>query len=215
MTKNGMAECSLVEHGPIHQEAESNGAKSGQNVNVTSDISAYRVTAPTVMTMKRSISPDGRIDCFSLVFSSPVENANSAEIIQRATQLLRIQNNVTSLFLHADRQSTDYNGSNGIGGSRPATMLYIGSVEGRYGPRLFIAFQANGRGLKLFGTAKELANAILSAGYDFGAGDITAGTRLDLPCRVVTKPSPNGRYTDVDQLLPIDDNMPNDDDRAG
>ncbi len=81
-------------------------------------------------------------------------------------------------------------------------MLNIGSIRGRYGPRLFISFQANGQSLRLFGTAQQLAAAVSAAGYGYGPEDIAEGIDLNLPCKVTTKPGRDPRYTDIDRVLP-------------
>jgi len=162
---------------------------------------------PAMMTLKRSVSPDGRINSLSMEFSCSVEQVPVNEITSRAAKMLKLQSEIASGFLKSNGKQND-NAGNGreqrtsSNGSVPATMLHIDSVNGRYGARLFIAFQANGQSLKLFGTAKELAQAISGAGYRYGERDIAQGINLDLPCEVVTKPSRDGRYTDIERVLP-------------
>ena len=50
--------------------------------------------------------------------------------------------------------------------------------------------------LRLFGKREELAAAVAAAGFNGGA--IEEGIALNLPCRVTTKPSPDGKYTKTD-----------------
>src|SRR5208283_3779792 len=95
---------------------------------------------------------------------------------------------------------TPTNGGNG--GPVFARMLDIGKMNGRWGERLFITFQVNDRRCRLFGSAKQLATHITLAGYEIGPEAIANGLRLDLPCRVITKPSDDGKYLNVDQVLP-------------
>jgi hypothetical protein len=64
----------------------------------------------------------------------------------------------------------------------------------------------NGKTLKLFGRREELAAAVAAAG--FNGVEIQEGTDLNLPCRVITKPSPDGKYTNIDKVLPANGQQP-------
>ena len=75
-------------------------------------------------------------------------------------------------------------------------------MDDRYGRRLFLVVQSNGSMLRLFGSAKQLADALAAAGFPDYAHHVTEGTALDLPCRIVTKPSPDGRYQNIERVLP-------------
>jgi hypothetical protein len=172
-----------------------------------------KTSIPATMTLKRSVSPDGRIDSLSVEFSCLVEQVPSKEIAARATNMLRLQTEIAGGFLKTNSKQDGRSNGNHIerstqNGSLPAKMLHVGSINGRYGPRLFIAFQANGQGLKLFGTAKELAQAVSAAGYQYGERDIAEGIYLNLPCQVITKPSRDGRYTDIERVLPSNGSRP-------
>lgn len=174
---------------------------------------AAKGNAPATMTLKRSVSPDGRIDSLSVEFSCPVEQVPSSEISSQATNMLRLQAEIASGFLKTGGKPNGQGNGNHAqrstqNGSTPAKMLHVGSMNGRYGPRLFIAFQANGQALKLFGTAKQLAQAVSAAGYQYGEQDIAEGIYLNLPCQVVTKPSRDGRYTDIERVLPSNGSVP-------
>jgi len=164
-----------------------------------------KTALPTTMTVKRSISPDGRIDSLSVEFCCGVDQVASSEITARAVKMLKLQSDITSSFLKSNGNNGNHNGRQAQGtanGGIPATMLHVGSTRGRYGPRLFIAFQAGKQGLKLFGTAKQLAEAVSAAGYRYEAEDIAEGISLNLPCQVLTKPARDPRYTDIEQVLP-------------
>ena len=60
----------------------------------------------------------------------------------------------------------------------------------------------DGRTIRLFGNKQQLADAITAAGHRCDAKDVAEGVSLDLPCRVTTKPSDDGRYTNIDQIFP-------------
>lgn len=168
---------------------------------------AAKSNAPATMTLKRSVSPDGRIDSLSVEFCCPVEQITNSEIAFQANNMLALQTEIASGFLkNSRRQNGKGNGNHpkadDQNGSMPAKLLHVGSFNGRYGPRLFIAVKAGSQELRLFGTAKQLAQAVSDAGYQFGEQDIAEGIYLNLPCGVVTKPSRDGRYTDIERVLP-------------
>jgi hypothetical protein len=156
------------------------------------------------MTLKRSVSPDGRIDSLSVELSCPVEHISAGEIRTRATDMLKLQSDIASGFLkrngNGDAKSNGQRApANSDANAVPAKMMSIGAARnGTY----FISFQANGERPKLFGTARQLAQAIVGAGYQFAADDVADGTYLNLPCRVTTKLSQDGRYLNVDRVLP-------------
>ena len=181
--------------------------------------------------LKRSVSPDGRIDSLSVEFSSPVDGLAGPEIHARAERMLRLQSGIVAQFL--DRQKrTNGNGeherangtanrmpprsaqasSNGQSAARrangsgpepavPATLVDVAGMNGKWGRRLFINVEANGKTLKLFGKVDELVEHIRAAGY-IAPDPFCEGAVLNIPCAVITKPSPDGRYTNVEQVLP-------------
>jgi hypothetical protein len=163
--------------------------------------------APAVMTLKRSVSPDGRIDSLSVELSCQIEQVSVDDIKSRATNMLRLQSEIASGFLNArGRRNGNGNGKVINQGVEtlpiPAKMLSIGSTNGKWGPRFFISFQANGQALKLFGTTKQLAEAVIAAGFIYREEDVAEGVYLNLPCRIVTKPSQDGRFLNIDRVLP-------------
>src|SRR5207248_1906263 len=52
-----------------------------------------------VMTLKRSVSPDGRIDSLSVELSCPIDQVASADIKARANSMLTLQREIASGFL--------------------------------------------------------------------------------------------------------------------
>lgn len=169
----------------------------------------------THMLVKRSVSPDGRIDALSIEFSAPLDSLPDDAIRDRAEQFIGLQSSIVSRFLSHREQTPAVrpaprtngpseqrlpaappNGSAAV----PAQLVNVAGMEGKWGRRLFINVQVNGRTLKLFGKREELATAVANAG--FNGVEIEEGTDLNLPCRVTTKPSPDGKYTNVDRVLP-------------
>lgn len=166
-----------------------------------------RHAGPVVMLLKRSVSPDGRIDSLSVEFSAEVDGMVANEVADRAARLLALQTAIVKGFLAGAKSG---NGTqpkaeqnNGANGAVLAEMVNIGGTEGKWGRRLFIGFQANGQSLRLYGNQTQLAEVIRNAGFARMAERIEEGVALRVPCRVITKPSPDGRYVNIDRVLPV------------
>jgi hypothetical protein len=161
-------------------------------------------SGPSQMVLKRSVSPDGRIDSLSVELSCPVENRPAPEVARQARRALELQSEIVDGFLgrngsgNGDREATNDEGRHAV----EARMLRIGGLDTRYGRRLYINVQVNGNTLKLFGSPKQLADAIESAGFPDRTNRVEEGVKLDLPCRVTTKQSEDGRYVNVDEVFP-------------
>lgn len=163
-------------------------------------------TAPAQMFMKRSVSPDGRIDSLSVGVSWPIEGVPASEMKRRVERVLKMQAEVVERFLKKtdetpDPQRVETESSQ----AAPARMLRIEGMDGRWGRRLFIAVETAGRTVRLFGTERQLGQAITDAGFPKVAAQVTEGTKLELPCRVVTKPTADGRYLNIERVLPAED----------
>lgn len=158
------------------------------------------------MLIKRSVSPDGRIDSLSVEFSSPVEKIPVKEIKSRALKTLKLQSEIVESFLGANsRENASPKGKEeDADGAAPAEMLNVGGMDGKWGRRLFINVKANGQTSKLFGTRKQLAASLAAAGFPKVAEQIAEGMQLNLPCRVVTKPSEDGRFLNIERVLPFE-----------
>jgi hypothetical protein len=159
---------------------------------------------PTHMFIKRSVSPDGRIDSLSVEFSCPVEKLPVKEIKSKAVTTLRIQSEIVASFLqqngngssHPPAQKQEANGA------ASATMLGIGGQDGKWGRRLYLSLRSNGYVLKLFGSRKQLQEHLATAGYADSAEQLHEGMQLNLPCRIITQPSDDGRWLNVEKVLP-------------
>ena len=172
---------------------------------------------PALMLIKRSVSPDGRIDSVSVEFSMPVSGNKEDEIKAKALKTLQLQREIVASFLKVNGHSvpatpapsTPPTPTNGGNGSPVfARMLDIGKMNGRWGERLYITFQVNDRRCRLFGSPKQLATHMGSAGYEIDPQGIEEGLRLNLPCRVTTKPSDDGKYINVEKVFPLKGNAP-------
>lgn len=165
------------------------------------------------MLIKRSVSPDGRIDSVSVEFSTPVNGAPTGEIKAQALKTLKLQDEIADAFLNLNgngkhkpqpqRRETETEppaSAQANGGAVPARLLDVGTSNGRYGPRLFISVQANGKRYRLYGSAKQLAAYVGYAGEQIGADDLEPNLKLNIPCRVVLKEADNG-FVNVTRVL--------------
>lgn len=163
--------------------------------------------------IKRSISPDGRIDSVSLEMDLELNGDPRAVIKAKAIDALQLEAEIASVFLTSHQLQKQLNGSpnsNGNGlphlpepgaGAVEARLQSIGVMPGKWGPRHFINVDVQGRFAKLFGTPKQIAAAIQSAGYNFSDAAVADGVSLNIPCRVITKQ--NGQYLNVDRVMPL------------
>lgn len=157
------------------------------------------------MTLKRSVSPDGRIDSLSVEFSVPLEGMTHGEVKTVAEKCLGLQSAIALGFLGRKPEPRG-EAKPPSNGATPARITGIGGSMTRSGWSLFLAFEAEGRRLSLFGGTKKLGDALVSAGYPGEAHDVRKGVTLDLPCRIVTKPSEDGRYLNIEKVLPPETN---------
>lgn len=168
------------------------------------------------MLIKRSVSPDGRIDSLSVEFSSPIEKASEEEIKQQADKALKLQAEIVAGFLGRDGKATDEKSQRQTSegaerqadtapnqdGSVPAQLLNVGGMVTRRGWKLFINVQVNGQTSKLFGSRKELGERVAAAGFPSLAERIEQGMMLNIPCRVIAEPSQDGRYLNIQRVFP-------------
>jgi len=93
-----------------------------------------------------------------------VAQAQEGEIRSQALAVLTLQDGIIDGF----RKKNGNGSANGRGTAEntvPAQLLAVGATETRFGRRLFISVKVNGKTLKLFGSDKQLADAVASAGY--------------------------------------------------
>jgi hypothetical protein len=162
--------------------------------------------AAVQMTLKRSISPDGRIDSLSIEFSCDVAPMGEAEIQQHAMRLIELQHTLVHSFSqnggHPKAAAVMAPVASMGNGNLPAQLVSVGGMDGKWGRRLFLIVQVQDKLLKFFGSEKQLTEALGEAGFG-GIGRIGEGMVLNLPCQVTTKPSADGRYQNVEKILPV------------
>jgi SWIM zinc finger len=186
-------------------EPAANGALAHEERRPVRQEGRLGETAQSQMLLKRSVSPDGRIDSLSVEFACPVEAAAGPAVKRQARQVLELQSEIVEDFLAksgGNGRGTD-NGDDATAHTIEARLLSVCGMETRYGRRLYINVRVNGDILKLFGSRKQLAEAIEAAGFPSLAERVEEGVRLDIPCLVTTKPTEDGRYENVDRVLPL------------
>jgi len=77
-------------------------------------------------------------------------------------------------------------------------------MPGKRGRRLFLNVEVQGRTAKLFGYRQQLAEALTAIGAGSVATVLREGMAVDLPCRAIVKPTDDGRFLNVEQLLPAE-----------
>lgn len=167
---------------------------------------------PSDLTIKRSISPDGRIDSLSVELSCPVHEAEFEATMGQASIALSLQESIVKSFMEKHGSHTNGNGqSNGNGNGHtqtgngapiPATIQGVGGMQTRSGWRMYLAFDVNGRQFKLFGDKQHLCEALSGGGYRFQPNDLYPDRDLNIPCRVVTEYSKDGKYQNIVKVLP-------------
>jgi hypothetical protein len=167
------------------------------------------VEPPAQMVIKRSVSPDGRIDSVSIEFSLPVSGASEGGIKFQAERALRLQTEIARQFLSmndkrpATAEHSQPQRGNGNGSVASARVLDVGVSNGPYGERFFLNVAVGRDRARMFGSAKKIADALKALGENIPPEELGAGMRFNLPCRVTTERSADGRYLNVTQVLPI------------
>jgi predicted nucleic acid-binding Zn finger protein len=158
------------------------------------------------MLLKRSVSPDGRIDSLSVELACPVNHAPVREVRDQALRALKLQAEIVENFLGANGKEKEPKVTSPVTpvSTVPADLLEVGGMNTRWGRRLFINVKANGETLKLFGSKTQLEEAVSAAGFSELRDRIVEGVNLAVPCRVTTKTSENGKYRNVDRVFPAE-----------
>jgi hypothetical protein len=155
------------------------------------------------MLLKRSVSPDGRIDSLSVEFALPVAKLSTSDIKASAFRALALQSEIVEGFL-----GKRGNGNGPVPDAEPPEPTLYAAIKGvramdtKWGRRLYLAFSVNGEHLRLFGSRKRLGEVLTLAGFPEYSRQITEDLELDLPCRVIVGPSPDGRYMNVQRVFP-------------
>ncbi|MHB8524360.1 MAG: hypothetical protein ACYDH9_26870, partial [Limisphaerales bacterium] len=152
------------------------------------------------MLLKRSVSPDGRIDSLSVEFTVPVGKTATEDIKAQSAKILALQAEIVQAFLKGKGSGAAQARSNPAPQGEPAQLLAVSSMNTRKGHTLFLNVLVGKQTVKLFGDAGQLGEAVTAAGFPDVAPHLADGMSLNLPCRVVTRQ--NGKYLNIDRVLP-------------
>ena len=167
------------------------------------------------MTLKRSVSPDGHINSFSVELTIPGSDESGPYPGPEVLAALEHQESVVGEFMknctrnngrergqQRGNGTQQGNGHDHPTGPVPAVLRDVGGAQTRYGWRYFLNVDIDGRTYKLFGTPQKLSEHL--AGIGLGGIPIEHGESIDQPCMAVLGKSQCGRYTNVVQLLTRD-----------
>ncbi len=161
------------------------------------------------MLLKRSVSPDRRIDSLSVEFSVSVEKLSVGDIKSLAQKSLALQSQIVEAFLTKNGNGKDdpkpaAPASPQENGATPARIIGVRAGNTRWGRSLYLAFEVKGKTLRLFGSRKRIAEVFTAAGFPNQARTFIEGLDLNLPCRVIVKPAPDGRFFNIDRIFPAE-----------
>jgi len=173
--------------------------------------------APTQLLLKRSVSPDGRINALSVEFSLACDLGNAQMVMDDAIFTLGLQAKIVERFLSSHRPTG--NGSrppangNGRGNDHalplgepiPARLRDIDGMQTRMGWSYYINVEVGDQLVKLFGNRRKIQDYIGDAGYENApqVRNIAKGTALDIPCRVILSRRENDKYLSVEEVMPV------------
>jgi hypothetical protein len=157
------------------------------------------------MVLKRSVSPDRRIDSLSVELTVPPEVLVDKDIDEVAMAVLHRQDAIVTAFLDSrgpaePKPSTKR--APATNGPCDAVLQDVGGMQTRWGWRYFINVAVGEKMYKLFGTRKQLAEQLMAAGCAFHANNITKGAVFNAKCLAVLTLSDDGKYTNVESILP-------------
>lgn len=184
---------------------------------------------PVQLVLKRSVSPDGRIDSLSVEVQQTVELGRHDDALRQATDTITLEDRIIGYFLQRSQPEGNGNAASGHSGNGharngyrpsgngysrptaasgngaapvPAELTHIGGMQTRYGWRWYINVRVNGQEVRLFGNKTQLANYLHDAGYQAQNFPIANDSQLRMPCRVVLGQKPDSKYLTVEQVLP-------------
>lgn len=169
------------------------------------------VGPPSRMLLKRSMSPDGRINSISVEIELGIGGVSIQEIKTKGLEALKLETEIAqgylaslpspaSLTAQTKARAKAQNGSAEESElAVPARLIDIGKTNNYC---YFINVKVGDITAKLFGTARQLAAHLAMAGHVLTPEAISDGLKLNLPCRAITKPTSDGCYINVVRISP-------------
>ena len=160
--------------------------------------------------LKRSVSPDGRIDALSVELSTDVDPRDRDLLVRQGEYLLGLQERLAQTFMAEQAGAKSEPQRNGAVRShapalpesrdlpgQPARALSVGAMDTRYGRRFFLQVEVDGKRCRFFGSRAKVAKALGDAGYPIEPEALYDGLEVGIDCRARTEKSKDGRYTNV------------------
>jgi hypothetical protein len=156
------------------------------------------------MLLKRSISPDGRIDSLSVEFSLAVGSESETEMVEKANAALAIQSVIIAGFLGKESNGNGKDETKGVAtnGLKAAKIVAFGFRPTKWGQRAALTFEVEGDRLAFFGSRERLREVLNFAGYPAVGKDLSTPFDTDLACQVTVKKTEDGKYTNIDRVYP-------------
>ena len=182
------------------------------------------VTLPEFLVLKRSVSPDGRIDSLSVELSVPVTGMTPDDVAAKADESLALQEIVAKRFLArpTNRSAAPPKTEKPAGRAKAKTaaapkpaptedvpantvlgvVRYVGTAKSPFGVNYTLSVQVEDERFRYFGSQKKVHAILTSLGSDLEQKDVVDGLKLQLPCRVTLVQK--GEYTNVEAVFPPD-----------
>jgi hypothetical protein len=156
------------------------------------------------MLLKRSISPDGRIDSLSVEFSLPVGSASDEETVEAANAALAIGSVIIAGFLGSEKHGNGKDKTEEVQTERlkAAKIVAFGFRPTKWGQRAALTFEVEGDRLAVFGSREKLQEVLSFAGYPAVGKDLSKPFDTSLACQVTVKKTDDGKYTNIDRVYP-------------
>jgi len=137
-------------------------------------------------------------------FSLSVGKLSVGDIKSLAQKSLALQSQIVDTFLTRKGNGKDQAPveNHETNGAVPAHITGVEAMPTKWGRRLYMTFQVNGEQVRLFGSLKRLGDALVLAGYSNVVRDLSEGLKVSLPCRVITQPTQDGRYQNIERIFP-------------
>lgn len=163
--------------------------------------------------IKRSVSPDGKIDALSVELSAPVDGATAEEAEIRAGRMLALGDRIVDRFLEKNggreregrsqerREPSRTEPQRRPNDATPAELMTVRGEDGKWGRRLYMTVRTDDGYLRLYGSESQLAEHLREAGYPELSNRIEEDVSLRVPCRIATERNEDG-YVEITRVLP-------------
>ena len=154
------------------------------------------------MLLKRSVSPDGKIDALSIEFTCVVNGQTRPEVTVQALKIIGLQEDIARRFKERGGRLREAR-LEPSAAPIAAELLDVCGMDTAQGRILYLRVQTSRARLRAFGSREELADMVAAAGYPEFSERVQEGVHLNLPCRITTKLTRDGRYLTIEHIMPV------------